>query len=339
MNGFPSTPASLGGLAARLHARWGRALAGPDLLKAVEDGSGIPPPAAGFPNPAAAQKQAAVDTIAELADLASRLDRDSAAGAYLEWHLLRFWLEDLGVLLRHCLEPLPPAELQALLIASPDLPPLPPELWQARTGGAAAALLPPVACRPAVVAIFTELDRDRDGFGAAARLDRFFLEELAARAAACPEALRPAAVELAGLQLDIFNLGVALRNAAWFHLPPDRVRGLLAASGCSRMTPAALDALAELADPRRLPREIPSLYRRTLDGAASPEMAEPRLLELLLARARRRFYALHRPGWSVAAYPVLRQVERLNRTRLAEGMRLGLAPEALRNLLVGAPYP
>lgn len=341
MGNMGDTSARFDFLAAKLHGAWSRSLDG-ETLAALLDGG-----AAAFSrvlaergcqpdHPQDMQKQASLLALEDLGAVADFLG-ETPAGAFYRCCMGRFFLEDLKTILHHRAQPLPNSDLDYLLVRSPRLPHLPVEaLLEARTATQFCHALPPTPFQAGLKPILHDAERTKDVFVAVTRVDKLYYQTLRAAAAACPADMRAGAVTLAGMEADIFNLVLLLRNLELYHFPEDRLPDLLSSAGW-RLKAHSLRHLAGAVDPGHLLRLLPALYRMVLAPLETQPLhvRENALWSLFRKQARTRFYTFRPPGTPAAAYPFLKQIELLNLCRLFEGFRFRLDPAEIRRLLVG----
>ena len=326
----------------RIHAQWSRAftparildlLASPGTaaLETALKAAGIADPA----DPGAA-RLLTLRFVRDLAGLRSQLD--PATALFYSCFLDRLYLDNLRLLLRIRHTPARRDELAALLLDAPELPPLHVEpLLQAASAAHMHALLPPSPFQRRLLPILREWDAGKDLFIAECRLDTLARTTLMTAAQGLPAEVKELAVRFAGIELDIAHILLLLRNLATYRLPPERLESLGYGSGC-RIQQRTLSALARQPDAESLLKLLPVPYALIVRkaGPGNPAAVEDALLAMHTRLVMDAFRDYGHPSYTVVAYPFLKRVELDNAIRLVEGLRMGLKPDDIRALVIGA---
>jgi len=329
----PQAATDLDFLAANVHARRSRMAEGdrlrgllrlrtvPDLSRALHPGREPAVAAADL------ERRLIRDLALELADLAASVG--GAGGALLEWVGARFRVENLKVLARGFAGGLGPETVRPHLVALDGPLPDPAPFVQAADVDAFIALLPEGALRDGAARGAALYGRHPRSFALEAGLDAAYLRELLARAGAAPDrehVLRPVAQEVDGYQMMLaargrFVFGLEAADLEPFAVRPSTLAPLLTAED--------LETLARAAVGRAIDR-MPTGE----GGAVVPAEMEALAWDRFARVANWTFRRSHMGLGAVVAYAAIRRVELANLIRIAEGIRLGVAPETLRDRLV-----
>lgn len=286
------------------------------------------------------QRRLLQDLVWELSRCLRHLDGPGAE--LLAWMLVRFEVENLKVLVRGFASQTPPAMLREHLVA------LPPDLaldWSALASAESlerfVELLPVGTPRKSLrEALGIYHDQPRPFFLEAA-LDRGYFQELLARTQRLSgedrELIRPLVLQ----EVDAFHLMLAVRGRFHYGLAPalllplhvrgsgipsERFSAMLSAADI--LTAASL-AVGHAIDAASSGNEA-SATSATVEPAALEALAWKRFLRL----ANRSFRRSHLGLGAVVGYAAIRRVEVANLIALSEGMRIGVAGDAIRNRLI-----
>jgi len=329
----PQTATDLDYLAANVHARRSRMAEGdrlrgllrqrtlPDLSRALYPSEEPAGTAADL------QRRLIRDQAAELAHLGGAVG--GAGGPLLDWLRTRFQVENLKVLARGFAGGLGPEAVRPHLVAVGGPPPEAAPFVTAGDVEAFVALLPEGPLRQGAArgaALYRESPRS---FALEAGLDAGYLRELLGRAAAAPDrehVRRPVEQEVR-----TFQTMLAARGRFVFGLDAEALEPFAVRTGALAPLLAAgdLEALARAAVGRAIDR-MPSGEAGGLDPADLETLAWDRYARV----ANWTFRRSHMGLGAVVAYAALRRVELANLIRISEGIRLGVAPEALRRRLI-----
>ncbi len=308
-------------LAARLHGRRARLAEGPRLRALCALGSPAALGEALFPG---AGLTAAADIQARLAEefiketLEIRACLSGARAAFIEWQAARFQLENLKLIVRALAAGRDPAAAARLLIRLPACPGYGAELGKAKNFEELLAALPRGVLRGSLQAAYAAPPPAGAPFFYEARLDRDYLREMAARAAA----LGGEDGELAGLlcaqEAAVFNLELAARGINFHGFEKGALLELLASG------PGL--------GPKRFP-ELPGSGAES-EGAGPEQDGLAAAWRRCARLAARSFRRGHMEFGAAAGYVALRRAETSNLITVAEGLRLGLAAEEILRRLV-----
>lgn len=326
----------------RIHAQWSRAFTPVRLMSLLAAPGTGPLESAlkeagvtGLADPGSA-RAITLRFIRDLARLRSQLD--PAMGLFYSAFIDRLYLDNVLLLLQIRQNLARRTELSALLLEAPELPAIHVDpLLQAPTAAHMHALLPPSPFHRRLLPILREWDAGKDLFIAGCRLDALAHATLMAAARGFDDEIAESATLLAGTETDIAHLLLLLRNLATYRLPPDRLQTIAYGSG-RLIREANLAALARQTDAESLVSLIPARYAPLVRkaGPANPPAVEDALRTLHTRLVMHAFRDYANPSLSVMAYPFLKRVEALNLIRLVEGLRMGLKPDDIRRLMIGA---
>ncbi len=287
---------------------------------------------------AGVQKALSQRLINQLATLMPLMDRRTAA--YYARVIDRYYLQNLKVLLHCWILPAERASAPFLVIDSPCLPAVDLDRFIAcRNLDQCHACLPENDFTGPLRGILSDLEDSRDLFAAECRMDALYYRLLGERVARLPLASRGTARKLFGQEVDMLNLVTALRNAAVYRFPEDRVADLFLAGGRELdlerfLTVSQAESIA--ASAALLPSPYHDLVERW--GAEGLDVCENVLLNRLYREAWKAFRNFNNPALSVVAFPFLKTAEALNVARLFEALHFEMAPKQIQALLVGADY-
>jgi vacuolar-type H+-ATPase subunit C/Vma6 len=285
------------------------------------------------------QRRLVADLVRELTDIAHQTD--GAVNDLLAWLCVRFQVENLKVLARGFATKSAPEDVRAHLISLPGVADLDVAAFvRAPSLEDFAALIPQEALREGVLAAAEVYRKHARSFFLEAGLDRGYLGRLVALARPLSDEDGVSVLSLAVQEVDTFHLMLVARGRFQYGLKPDvlapfRVPG----AGADEAEFSAMLAAADLAEAVRIGG------RRALDGPAAAGLAsgsagiDPADLEAL---AHDRYFRIanavfrrsHMGLGAVAAYAAIRRVELANLITLSEGIRVGMAPEAIRQRLI-----
>jgi len=294
----------------------------PDLARAVLPEAGPVATAADL------QRRLVQAQAAELAHLADRLAGPGAD--LLAWTRTRFRLENFKVLARGFAGGLEPDRVRRHLIALPgEEPPEPEPFLRDEDFETFCARLPEGPLRNGAARAGGLYRAHPRSFALEAGLDAGYLAELLDRAGRAPDAEHVLTIvrqEVAMFQMMLvargwFVYGLEAEALEPFAVRPGALAPLLAA--------ADLDALARAAVGRAIDR-LPTGDAAAVDPADLEALAWDRYWRL----ANWTFRRSHMGMGAVVAYTAIRRVELANLIRVSEGIRLGVAAEAIRRLLI-----
>jgi len=325
-------------LAARLHGRRGRMACGPRLRDLC--GLGTPAalaealfPASGIISASGIQARLAEDLVKEIRGISRSLS--GAQAAFIGWQGARFQLENLKVMVRALDAGRDRGEAARLLTSLPADIGYGPELAAAKDRAGLLAALPAGIFRASLAKAYAARTGEGALFFYEAALDRDYLAELAARAAALAGEDRDYACRLCAQEAAVFNLALASRGRFSYSL--DRKPLLEHFAPGARFSRRRFGKMLDAAGPGEL---------TALAGAAvEPGRPEPAAsgAEALAWRryaqlALRAFRGSHIGFGAAAAYLALRRVEVSDLTTISEGLRLKLEAGEILRRLSGVSY-
>ncbi|MFO8014064.1 MAG: V-type ATPase subunit [Phycisphaerae bacterium] len=326
------TPTDLDYLAAGVHARRSRMAEGDRLrglvrLRSIPDLSrALYPTMEPAVTAAGLQRRLIRDQARELAGLAAGVG--GAGGALLDWLGTRLEVENLKVLARGFVAGLRPEAVRPHLVAVAGPPPEPAPFVAAADVEAFVALLPEGPLRDGAARGTDVYARHPRSFALEAGLDAGYLRELLARAGAAPDrehVRRPVAQEVHLFQMMLaargrFVFGLDAADLEPFAVRPAALAPLLAAEDLEDLARAAVGHAMD-----RMPAG---------EGGVDPADLEALGWDRYARLANTAFRRSHMGLGAVVAYTALRRVELANLIRVSEGIRLGVAPERLRDRLI-----
>ena len=327
----------------RVHGAWARAFTGdrlnellarpsPQALAAALGALGVASEGGGLNEGALGAR-----IVDDLAAIRRLVDSDSAV--FCSCWIGRYYLDNVKAVLKIRALGGTVGELDSRLIRSPCLPAFDAEVLL--RAGATAQLfkdIPEHPWRALLRPIVETVDRQQDLFETETALDALFYAELLKAAAALEEETREVGIKLTCMEIDIANAIVALRNVVHYHLPAERVSRCWVGAG-RMLGRAQLAALAACTTPEQVRRELPPGYAGLFEtaNAATLPAVEVALWRHLMRKAHAAFRDASCPAASAIAYPFLKRGEQVTLTRLAEAIRLGAEPEAIRDALWEVP--
>jgi len=332
-------------LFAKLHGRWSRAWSSDKLLLLLRTLNAqsleriLQPLAISPSDDASVQKQLAENLISELAGILRFLDADVAA--YYRQICDRYTLENIKIGMHVRFARQTRHDAQALLVRSSYLPSL--DLDAIVSAGTADELfkaLPPLPFSEQLRPVLAELESSRDLFRAESQLDQVYYAYLSDGLEVLPETMRDAAGSLAGMEADILNLVMILRNQHLYQMPSKQLQTLFVRSG-STFSDARLEEMAQLPDARMLGDLLRgSAYGPSVAGSSQDQLyiTENKLWNLLYLRAYRYLRDFTQPHLTLIAFPWLKRFEALNLARVFEGVRFNLSAGAIASMLIGVPH-
>jgi vacuolar-type H+-ATPase subunit C/Vma6 len=333
-------------LAARLHGRRSRLAEVERLdtfcrIRTLPELARTVYPDTEFREVAAFQRRLVQDLARELSEFPGHLT--GPGSGLLTWMLVRFKVENLKVLIRGLLTRTPREVVREYLIVLPKESTIDTSaLASAESLETFAELLPKGTLRnnlKEAVALYS--DQTQPFFFEAA-MDRGYFQGLLVRADGLTDTDKEAVWAMVLQEVDIFHLMLVVRGRFHYGLNPEwlrplhvrgtkisgeRFRAMLTdpdlRTAASRIVGCALDALPS--EPR-----ASSEASATVDPAALEAFAWKRFLRL----ANRAFRLSHMGLGTVVGYAGIRRVEVANLITLSEGIRAGMAAEAIRSRLI-----
>jgi vacuolar-type H+-ATPase subunit C/Vma6 len=299
-------------------------------------------PGSGLKGPREFQRRCVSDLVREVFGLSKSL---SGPGARLmNWFMVRFRMENLKVLIRVYLAEAPGSDLQAYLLPLPGKWALKVrELLEAESFIDFIRIVPDRLLRDGLERAFeAQGDRPRPFFFEAA-LDHTYLQELLALVRKIPPEDREIVAPLAREEADIFHLTLVARGRFHYDLAPEvliplHVRGtaiplavfveMLNHRGLSAAVDAAVGRVLDIASLNRALADRSSVV--SADDGVYERLAWARFLRLSNLVFRRSHMGLA----AVVGYVGIRRVEVANLITLSEGIRQGMAAEAIRSRMI-----
>jgi vacuolar-type H+-ATPase subunit C/Vma6 len=338
-------PTGLDFVSVRLHARRSR-LAEGDRLDALCRIRAIPELARAIFGDAAIQtavelqRRMVADEIRETVEICRRLE--GPPERYLDWLCVRFQVENLKVLARGFVNRTPVKDLR------PHLMPMPAEysLNEAALAGAEsledfARQIPHKLVAKAVRGIAGIYEEQPRPFYIEAALDRGYFLEAMERAAGLSEEDRETVMPLLVQEADVFHMMLVARGKFQYGLKPEvlikfhiRGTGIVQAQLQDMLSAPDIAAVAAEASGPAFDAHAHDAGAPAGGGITDPGVLETLALNRYLRLADSMFRRSHIGLGAVVAYTSIRRVELTNLITLSEGIRVGAAPEAIRQRLV-----
>jgi len=263
-------------------------------------------------------------------------------GRLLDWILVRFQVQNVKVLVRAHITKTPMPEVQKHLVFLPEGPVSGTHIPETTdTPAGFAGLLPKGRLRKnfeKALAIYSENLRP---FFIEAALDSSYFSELLARTDQLTEEEREIIRPVADQETDIFHLMLAMRGKFHYGLTPDLLLPFhVGGTGISRARLTAMfnDQDIDTATGRALGYvidELPSEHRSDeTDGQTYPAHVEALARKRLMRLANSAFRKSHMGLGAVVGYVIMRLAETANLISISEGIRLNMAPEAIRGRMI-----
>ena len=361
-------PVDLDYLAARLHGRRGH-LAEDERLNALCRLRMIPDlarevcPGARVTTARELQQRLVQQMVEELSGFAAQLSGPGAA--LMAWLRVRLQIENLKVLFRaFATGKSSEVARQSLFLLPDDLALDTRALTAADSVTSFIEATPAGILREGLIESIEDYREEPELIVLEAALDRAYFRELVKRTRALPREGRADSLAIVKQEVDTFHLMLVARGRFTYGVPDEQLAGIhvggagISADRFRRMLNAAsLREAAELAIGlaiSRLPPERKGVGEGWADLGADtryaedPYAADPDTegldaadLETLawsryLHLARRAFRRNHMRLGAVVAFTAIRRVEVANLISLSEGIRTGMAPDAIRRRLVSS---
>lgn len=325
----------------KLHSLWAESLQGDALREMLNSGGrrqfdrylsslGIEPAERAF-----VQKRLTIRLVDHLAHVAALLECHFARLYHI--FLQRYFVDNLKTLLTHWYVPAADVRVEDLLVESPALPQIDVQrALESRTVHRFYAALPRTPLTERLLPLLVELDDTRDIFAAECKLDAMWMDLLNQTAREVSGKGGGIAAEFAGMESDIVNMVIVLRNAEIYGLSDARIDALCVAGG-RYLDAEHLQAMRACDGREAMLSCLPRPYRHALErhAAAALYVCENALWNVLFDRVRDAFRDYQQPAGTLVAYPWLRRFETLNLARLYEGFYFDLTPAEIRSMMIG----
>ena len=286
------------------------------------------------------QRGMVAEQVRELVEL--RCNLEGAAENYLDWLCVRFQVENLKVLARGFVNRKELRELRPYLV------PLPAEyslneaaLLSADSLETFAQRIPHEPLAQAVGGIAGILDEQPRPFYIEAALDKGYFLEALQRAAALSSEDRETVTPLLRQEADVFHMMLVVRGKFQYGLKSEvlikfhiRGTGIVQAQLQEMLSAPDIAAVAAEASGPAFGAHAQDLGALVGGGITDPGVLETLALNRYLRLANSMFRRSHIGLGAVVAYTSIRRVELTNLITLSEGIRVGAAPEAIRQRLV-----
>ena len=281
------------------------------------------------------QKKIAAREIARLQDVIAWADAPTAR--FIHAKIRNIADENLKLLLNYRFLPEHEIPISELLVPIPGVEPYDYKtLLEAPNTEKFIELLPDCQEFPELPEIIRRLEQDGDFTASDCAIDSISFQQEMASARGLSFGLRNVAVELVGREIDITNLCMLLRNANMYHIENERLQKFWIPGG--EILPLdKLCLLGELQTPGEVIDALPPPLGTMLLPFRDQELyrSEHALWNWLAQRAFQLFRDFTHPGYSILVYPYLLHFETINLGRIYEGIRFGMPPAVIQEMMVG----
>ena len=271
--------------------------------------------------------------IHSLAGLAAQLDQQTADfyRAFYE----RTYFENVKVLLHYRFFPEREVAIDQLLVPIPGLPEIHAAeiLKQDSTDDFLQAMQPSLYPEEIDAAV-RKLADDKDIKAAESEFDKLAYRHLLIHAERTPMSVRTACTALVKLEIDIVNLCMLMRVIRTYHLDEEEVNAMWIHGGT--LSPEWLSSLSGLETLSELVAKLPPMFREPLRPFTEAELyvSENTLWKLLYKQVKRYFADYNHMELSIVAFPFLRHFESLNIGRIYQGIRFGMRPRDVQDMMI-----
>ena len=270
--------------------------------------------------------------IESLSAISSQLDKRTAGfyRAFVE----RVYFDNLKALL-HGKFSGRAADVRHVAANIPGIPEIPAdELFGQDSAESFLKILNPALFPVEIGAIVRKLFADADVMSMECELDKLAYRHLLSRAEDVPMDVRSACKTLVKMEIDIINLHMLMRLVRTYRL--DRATAAAIWIDGGTVSPAQLTALSGEGTPADVVAKLPAAFRSVLQPftAADLYVSENALWKMLYKQAKKYFSDYDRMELSIVAFPFLRHFETLNIGRICEGIRFGMRPQDVQDMLI-----
>lgn len=281
------------------------------------------------------QRSLTVRFLENLKDISELLDEKT--GLYYQSFVLRYYLENVKVLLHHHFFPETRSEIDYLLIHSDSLPKINLDAaLNARNINQLVRSFPKTVFSDQLLKIIVELEDTENLFLAESRIEKLFFNEQRERAAELPRKIRTDSLQLVTEVIDFINLITVMRNAEIYRLDSATV-GELLISGGKDLPVKKLEELSQLEQREKIAESLPGPMRRRLAEHFDKPLSyiETVLWRMIYKEAYKAFRDFDNPTRSVGVFPFLKYFELLNTGRLYEGFHFDVPSTELQLMMIG----
>ena len=256
--------------------------------------------------------------IESLSDISAQLDKRTAEfyRAFIE----RAYFDNLKALLHDKFSGRA-AAIHPMTAAIPGLPEIPAaELLGQDSAESFLQVLNPALFSEEIGAIVRKLFDDNNIMSMECELDKLAYRHLLTHAENVPINVRSACKALVKMEIDIVNLRMLMRVVRTYRLDETTAAAIWIDGGT--VPPALL--------------KLPTVFRDALQPftAADLYLSENTLWKLLYKQTKKYFSDYDHMELSIVAFPFLRHFETLNIGRIYEGIRFGMRPQDVQEMLI-----
>ena len=271
--------------------------------------------------------------IESLSDIAVQLDKRTAGfyRAFIE----RTYFDNLKALLHDKCFPERTASIRHEPATIPWLPELPAaELLGQNSAEDFLQVLRPALYPVEIQAIVKKLFDDNDIMTAERELDKLAYRHLLSHAERVPSGGRAACTALVKMEIDIVNLRMLMRIVRTYKLDAKTVKDIWIDGGT--LPSAQLAELSALETTADVVGKLPHPFREQLEPLAAAELhkTENALWKMLYKQTKKWFADYSRMELSIIAFPFLQHFETLNLGRIHEGIRFGMEPQDMLDMMI-----
>ena len=270
--------------------------------------------------------------IESLSAISAQLDKRTAEfyRAFIE----RAYFDNLKALLHDKFSGRATA-IRPMTAAIPGLPEIPAaELLGQDSAESFLQVLNPALFPEEIGAIVRKLFDDNNIMSMECELDKLAYRHLLTHAENVPMNVRSACKALVKMEIDIVNLRMLMRVVRTYRLDETTAAAIWIDGGT--VPPALLTTLSGLKTLADVVAKLPTAFRDALQPftAADLYVSENTLWKLLYKQTKKYFSDYDHMELSIVAFPFLRHFETLNIGRIYEGIRFGMRPQDVQEMLI-----
>ena len=227
------------------------------------------------------------------------------------------------------------AAIRPMTAAIPGLPEIPAaELLGQDSAESFLQVLNPALFPEEIGAIVRKLFDDNNIMSMECELDKLAYHHLLTHAENVPMNVRSACKALVKMEIDIVNLRMLMRVVRTYRLDETTAAAIWIDGGT--VPPALLTTLSGLKTLADVVAKLPTAFRDALQPftAADLYVSENTLWKLLYKQTKKYFSDYDHMELSIVAFPFLRHFETLNIGRIYEGIRFGMRPQDVQEMLI-----
>ena len=275
----------------------------------------------------------ALREIESLSAIAVQLDKRTAGfyRAFIE----RAYFENIKALLNDKFSTSRVTDIRHLLADIPGLPEIPAaELVEQDSAESFLQMLNPTLYPEEISNIVRKLFDDNDIQSAERELDKLAYRHLLSHANAVSADVRSACKSLVRMEIDIVNLRMLFRIVRTYRLDEEAAAAMWIDGGT--IPPTLLTSLSSVKTLAEAVAKLPTAFRDALQPFTSADLyvSENTLWRMLYKKVKKYFADYDHMELSVVAFPFLRHFESLNIARIYEGIRFGMRPQDVQDMMI-----